>query len=164
MEIVVVGAGAMGCLFGALLGEAGQDVRLLDIRRDHMDAIKQRGLDIEWEGQVRNVKIHAGTHPDPGYRADLVIVFVKSTQTAEVSGLVRDLAGDEGLVLTLQNGMGNAEILAEKIDTDRIIAGTTSHGATLLGLGKSVTPGPVLRSLVRGAGNPRYSYLRWDKS
>ena len=65
-----------------------------------------------------------------------MIVFVKSTQTAGVAPIAASVAAGGGTVMTLQNGMGNAESLAEVLDPARILAGTTSHGATLLGPGR----------------------------
>ncbi len=92
-------------------------------------------MQIEREGVRRSVRIEATTSPeDIGY-SELVILFVKSTQTQKASAVARQLAGETGLVLTLQNGMGNADVIAESIDPTRILAGTTSHGATLLKAG-----------------------------
>jgi 2-dehydropantoate 2-reductase len=135
MKTAIVGAGAMGSLFGALLSEAGNDVWLYDVWHEHVDAINRNGLQIEREGVTREARIPATTDPGKIDRTELVILFVKSTQTETASGIARQLAGDTGSVLTLQNGMGNADIIAEYIDPERILAGTTSHGATLLEAG-----------------------------
>jgi 2-dehydropantoate 2-reductase len=135
MKTAIVGAGAMGSLFGALLSEGGNDVRLYDVWQEHVDAINQSGLQIEREGIRRSVRIAATNSPQEIGPNDLVILFVKSTQTKTASDVARQLAGESGLVLTLQNGMGNADVIAEKIDPARILAGTTSHGATLLEAG-----------------------------
>jgi 2-dehydropantoate 2-reductase len=135
MKIAVIGAGAMGSLFGALLAEAGQQVTLLDIRRDHVDAVNADGLVVEKEDTRRQIRIRATQDADSIDPTDLCIVFVKSTQTAAAAQTVARLAGPSTPVLTLQNGMGNAETLAEALDPARIIAGTTSHGATFLGPG-----------------------------
>jgi 2-dehydropantoate 2-reductase len=136
MNIKVIGAGAMGSLFGALLAEAGETVTLLDIRRDHVDAVNARGLSIEKAGARRIVRLQATTGVDEsGPAADLSIVFVKSTHTAAAAETAARLSGKTGLVLTLQNGMGNADTLAHTLSPDRVIAGTTSHGATFLGPG-----------------------------
>ena len=59
MKIAVIGAGAMGSLFGALLAAAGNEVWLCDIRQDHMDAVKQDGLRIESDGKTRNIRMNA---------------------------------------------------------------------------------------------------------
>ena len=68
MKIAVIGAGAMGSLFGALLAEGGHEVWLCDIWQDHIKALKQNGLKIEWEGQARNVRLNATS--DPRYRRE----------------------------------------------------------------------------------------------
>lgn len=135
MKIAVVGAGAMGSLFGAMLAQAGNQVWLYDVWLEHVQAINQDGLRIEREGQTRTVDLKATSDPAQIGRADLVIIFVKSTQTRTAAETARDLAGFEGAVMTLQNGMGNADVIAEFIEPDRILAGTTSHGATMLGAG-----------------------------
>ena len=135
MNITVIGAGAMGSLFGTLLAEAGETVTLLDIRRDHVDAVNASGLSIEKADARRIVPIQATTDPDRVGKTDLSIVFVKSPQTAAAAETAARLSGNTGLVLTLQNGMGNTDILAETIEPSQVIAGTTSHGATFLGPG-----------------------------
>jgi 2-dehydropantoate 2-reductase len=135
MKIAVVGAGAMGSLFGALLAEAGNDVWLNDVWAEHVHAINLNGLQIEREGARRRVRIKAAVDAREIGEAELVIVFVKSTQTAAAARTAGTLAGASGMVLTLQNGMGNADTIAEVVDPSRVLAGTTSHGATLLGPG-----------------------------
>ncbi|MEJ2164191.1 MAG: 2-dehydropantoate 2-reductase [Desulfobacterales bacterium] len=136
MKIAVVGAGAMGSLFGALLAEAGRDVWLYDVWAEHVRAVNQNGLKIEREGNTRTVRVNAATDPARIDGADLVIIFVKSTQTEAAAETARRIAGPEGMVMTLQNGMGNADTIARSIAADRVLAGTTSHGATMLGAGR----------------------------
>ncbi len=135
MKIAVVGAGAMGSLFGAMLAEAGNEVWLYDVWAEHVQTINKNGLTIEREGQPRTLSIKATTDPKQIGQAQLVIIFVKSTHTASAAETARKLAGSDGAVMTLQNGMGNADILSEFIDPERVLAGTTSHGATMLGPG-----------------------------
>jgi 2-dehydropantoate 2-reductase len=137
MKIAIVGAGAMGSLFGALLhAAAGAEVWLLDVWEAHMAAIESNGLNVEREGITSTVRLRATTQAADIGRADLVIVFVKSTQTATAAKTAAALVNDQGYVLTLQNGLGNADIIARHIAPGRVIAGTTSHGATLLGPGR----------------------------
>ena len=135
MKIAVVGAGAMGSLFGAMLAEAGNDVWLYDVWLEHVQTINQNGLQIEHEGKTRAVQIKATVDPQQIGRAELVIIFVKSSQTNLAAETAQTIAGSNGIVMTLQNGMGNADIIAECIKPERILAGTTSHGATLLSPG-----------------------------
>lgn len=135
MKIAIVGAGAMGSLFGALLAEAGEEVWLVDIWQEHVQAVNAGGLSVESDGSQRRVQLKATTDPAAASGAQLVIIFVKSTHTAAAAASAALLADGTASVLTLQNGMGNAETLAETIDPGQIIVGTTSHGATLLGPG-----------------------------
>ena len=135
MKIAVVGAGAMGSLFGALLSEAGNEVWLNDVWPEHVQTINRNGLQIEREGKTRRVKINATTDAHEIGKAELVIVFVKSTQTRAAAEIAGPIAGKDGMVLTLQNGMGNADTISEAVKPTLVLAGTTSHGATLLGPG-----------------------------
>jgi len=135
MKIAVIGAGAMGSLFGALMAEGGHEVWLCDVRQNHINAVKKNGLKIEFEGKIRNVRLNAAANPQQIGDSDLVLIFVKSTQTRPAAESAALLAGPNGLVMTLQNGMGNADAIAEYISPNRIVAGTTAHGATMLTAG-----------------------------
>jgi 2-dehydropantoate 2-reductase len=136
MKTAVIGAGAMGSLFGGLLTESGVAVWLLDIWEAHINTLNQSGLTIEREGVTRVVRPNAVTDPQSIGQVDLVIVFVKSTHTAAAARTAAGLVRPDGLVLTLQNGMGNADILGQAVKPDKVLAGTTSHGATMLGPGR----------------------------
>ena len=136
MKVAVVGAGAMGSLFGALLAEAGAAVWLVDVWEAHMEAVNSQGLSIEREGRVRYVALNATTDPREVGNCDLVIVFVKSIHTEDASRTAAMLAGKDGAVVTLQNGMGNADRIARDVDPRKVLAGTTSYGGTMLGPGK----------------------------
>jgi 2-dehydropantoate 2-reductase len=136
LKVAVVGAGAMGSLFGGLLAEAGADVWLIDVWKAHVDTVNEQGLTIEREGRTRTIYLQAASDPTAVGQSDLVIVFVKSTHTAGAAQTACSVAGQKGLVLTLQNGMGNADRIAQDVDPMNVIAGTTSYGATMLGPGK----------------------------
>jgi len=136
MKIAVLGSGAMGCLYGGCLAEAGYDVTLIDVWKQHVDAINENGLYIEGvsgDRVIRNIK--AVTDLSSLGVADLLIVFVKATITKEAMEQARGLVGENTVVLTLQNGLGNIEKIAEVVGKKKVIAGTTGHGSTLLGPG-----------------------------
>jgi len=135
MKTVIIGAGAMGSLFGGLLSEAGADVWLLDVWEEHVQTLNREGLSIEWQGHSRRISVKATTDPDEPGQADLVILFVKSLQTPVAAKTAAALLSDQGITLTLQNGMGNADILAGAVSGRPVLAGTTAHGATMLGPG-----------------------------
>ncbi len=126
----------MGCLFGGLLAEAGADVQLLDVWPEHVRALNEKGLSVTREGEERVIEVQAFVDPGEIREADLALIFVKHSQTREAAATAIRLLGDRGYLLTLQNGMGNAEILAEVAGPDRVLCGTTAQGAMLLGPGK----------------------------
>ncbi|MBL7064231.1 MAG: 2-dehydropantoate 2-reductase [Anaerolineae bacterium] len=136
MRIAVVGAGAMGSLFGGKLS-AVTEVTLLDPWAEHVAAMQQDGLHIvELNGDETIIPVAATTDPAAVPEVDLVIVFVKAHATRRASQWASRFLAPDGLALTLQNGVGNAEMMAEVLGADRVVAGITSHGATLLGPGR----------------------------
>lgn len=138
MKIAIIGAGAMGCLYGAKLSTVeSNEVFLIDIRQDYIDAINTEGIFVEENGVVFNYKRVVGsTDPNKIGPVDLAVIFVKSTETAEAASGTRAIFGKDTIALTLQNGLGNLDILCERMDKRNIIAGTTAHGAYMIGPGR----------------------------
>ncbi len=136
MRIAVSGAGAMGSLFGGKLS-AVTEVTLLDPWAEHVAAMQRDGLRIvELDGRETTVPVTATTDPATVPEVDLAIIFVKSHGTRQASQWTSHFLAPDGLALTLQNGVGNGEMMAEVLGADRVVAGVTSHGATLLGPGQ----------------------------
>ena len=131
MRVVVQGAGSLGSLVGGLLAAAGEDVTLLGRPGEHLDRVGAEGLVVE-HVDGGETTTHPETASDPAVvaDADLVVVCVKSYDTTDAA---RELAGhlDGADVLSLQNGLGNAETLAEHVPPEAVLAGTTTHGAVL---------------------------------
>lgn len=153
MRVAVVGAGAMGCLYGGHLAEAGVDVTLVDIWREHVDAINAKGLHITGVSGNRAVHVPATTDPETVGEVDLMLLFVKSYDTAQAVRDSSPLIGGDTCVLTLQNGLGNLEAITEAVGAGRVLGGTTSHGSTLVGPGemRHAGVGPtVIGALDRG--------------
>ncbi|MDR1376974.1 MAG: 2-dehydropantoate 2-reductase [Synergistaceae bacterium] len=137
MKTAILGSGAMGCLYGGMLAEAGNDVVLVDVWKEHMDAVNGSGLKIEDSNGERTVKnIRGVTDPTAAGPVDLVIVFVKATATEQAMRGALCLVGENTTVLTLQNGLGNVEKICGVVGAPRVVAGTTGHGSTLVGPGK----------------------------
>ena len=111
MNITIIGAGAMGSLFGSLLARSGENVLLIDIWQEHVNAINSNGLEVEFDGKTTRVNIQASSKIQDARKSDLVIIFVKSTQTEQAASQAVKCINDNGVVLTLQNGMGNADII-----------------------------------------------------
>lgn len=136
MRIAVVGAGSMGCAFGGRLAEAGNEVWLIDVWQEHVDRISRDGLRIEGVGGERVVsRVKATIDPSRVGLVDLILVFVKSTETRTAVQSALPLAAENTLFLTLQNGLGNRDIIAEVAGEERVLAGVTFDGAALLGPG-----------------------------
>lgn len=126
----------MGSLYGGKLA-AVTPVTLLDAWADHIAAIQQNGLRItELDGSEEVASVSATTDPGEVPPADLVIIFVKSHATEQASRWAARFVKREGIALTLQNGVGNAETMAAVLGSERVVAGVTAHGATLLGPGR----------------------------
>lgn len=141
MKIAIIGAGAMGSLFGGRLALAGEEVWLLDVWEEHVRTITEKGLVIAAKDGEATARPRATTAPAEVGPADLVIVFVKATATEGAARTAATLLGPNTAVLTLQNGYGNAEAIAAVVGKERVIAGTTAQGATLLGPGRIMHAG-----------------------
>ncbi len=138
MKISIIGSGAMGSLFGGGLASSGHEVVLYDVYKDHVDAINRDGLAIEdaATGAVKVVRPKASADPEAVRDSDVMIIFVKSTNTEEAAADFKAYAKPSTIALTLQNGLGNEAILRKHFGPARTAAGVTSQGATFLGPGK----------------------------
>ena len=135
MRITIIGAGAMGSLFGGLLSSVAE-VGLVDLWREHVDAIRRDGLRLVEPTGEQVVQISATTDPAEAGPTDLAIIFVKSHQTEWGAEIAGSILKPDGLALTLQNGLGNRDVLARVLGAARAWQGVTAHGATLLGPGR----------------------------
>jgi 2-dehydropantoate 2-reductase len=131
MKIAVLGAGAMGSLFGGKLAQGGHEVTLISTWAEHVERINREGLVMDGLAGGGRVKVRACLSAAEAGPAELVIVFVKAPQTREAMAGALALVGPETMVLTLQNGLGNVESLVEVVGPGPVMAGTSSHGANL---------------------------------
>lgn len=122
MKIAIVGAGALGLYYGALLQRAGEDVHFL-LRRD-FEAIVRNGLKVfSTDGDFVLPHVKGYRTPDEIGAADLVLVGLKTFANDRYEELIRPLVGAETRILTLQNGLGNEEALAALFGPERVIGG-----------------------------------------
>lgn len=127
MNIVVMGAGAIGSLFGALLSKKN-NVTLIG-RASHVNVIRKNGLKIEGKTRL-NTKISAEHSIDKLlFTPDLLILTVKAYDTEEAMNQAKHIIGKDTIILSLQNGLGNIEKIQENVSNNNIIAGVTTHGA-----------------------------------
>lgn len=137
MKVAIVGCGAMGSVYAGLLAGAGNDVLVIDGWQAHVDAIASNGLRIEGASGDRTVKLRAFTAPQaPDEVADLVIVAAKAVQVADAARTAARLVGTDTVVLTIQNGLGSADIVAEAVGGDKLAVGiAAAFGASMRGPG-----------------------------
>jgi 2-dehydropantoate 2-reductase len=136
MEIAVVGPGAIGCLFAAYLATAGGSVWLLDHRPERAKVLRERGVTVESERGDFHARLQVTATPTEIRSAELLILCVKANNTADAAARLQGSISPQSHLLTLQNGLGNVERLGEFFGSSQILAGTTSHGATLLEVGR----------------------------
>lgn len=135
MKIAVVGPGALGCLVGGFLSKSGEEVWFLDKHPERANKLSNDGIKIEGISGEYNIKVKATCDPKEIGVSDLVIICVKSYDTEQATKNTKALVSDNTLVLTLQNGLGNIEVIGEIVGQEKVIGGTTSHGSTSLGDG-----------------------------
>ncbi len=156
MKIAVVGAGALGCVFGAALTRAGNETWLVSRSAERAAALCRDGLVVEDAAGTRVVPIRATAEPAEVGHVDLVVVLVKSFDTAAAMTAALPVVGPRTLVMSLQNGMGNEEVLASIVGAERLLAGRTYVGGVLLAPGRiradSAGKATVIGDLDRPAG------------
>jgi 2-dehydropantoate 2-reductase len=135
MRICILGAGSLGCAIGGVLTEAGSDVTLVNRSATQVDAMNRKGLRLREGASERTVKVKAALDCRGMGPVDLIIVLVKSFHTREAMQAAAPLIGEDTAILSLQNGLGHEDILAEIARRDRILAGKTYAGGMMLGPG-----------------------------
>jgi len=177
--ILIVGTGALACLFAARLSAIGVEVTLLGTWREGLKAL-QKGVRLEENGEETIYPVRATSNPSDCFGMRDALVLVKAWQTERAARQLGMCLAPDGVALTLQNGYGNREILAKSLGPNNVALGVTTTGATLTGPGR-VRPGgqgtisveshprlgPVI-SLLRQAGfvveeTPNADSLVWSK-
>lgn len=144
----IVGAGAMGSAIGGHLALAGHGVTLVDIRADHIDAVREHGLVMHRpDDDPVTVELAATTAPGQDLGAvDVAVFMCKGFATVEAARSVAHAIGPDALAVTLQNGLGNDRRLGEVLPVGQVVPGTTTIGA------ETVAPGEVLLAPTTAAG------------
>lgn len=137
MKIAIFGVGAMGSVYAALLADAGHEVFAIDVWKDHVDAIRDHGLHVEGASGDRTVtSIHAATEPGVACGADLYIIATKASGVGAAARAIQPLMGPASLVLTIQNGLGAGDRIAEHMPVDNVLLGVAEgFGASMRGPG-----------------------------
>jgi len=136
MKIAILGCGAMGSVYAGLLASGGHEVWAVDTWREHIEAIRERGLRVEGASGDRTVKIHATSEPDDVGQVDLVVIATKASAVGAAALVAARLVRSDGVILTIQNGLGSGDRIAQHVNTDKVMLGIASNfGASMKGPG-----------------------------
>lgn len=163
LRIAVVGAGAIGLYYGGKLAHFGRDVHFL-LRSDYETA-RKRGLRIQSKGEnIHVAKVKAYRSTSEIGPCDLVMVAVKATSNPEIPALIEPLLSEKTMILTLQNGIGNEEFLAEYFGAARILGGICfiCLNRTAPGLVEKYDSGRLIIGEFQGYPQPRLHDLAWE--
>jgi 2-dehydropantoate 2-reductase len=144
--ILIVGTGAMGSLFAARLAQAGHPVTMLGTWKEGVEALRSNGVRLIEAGETeRRLAVQATSDPRECIGARYALVLVKAWQTARAARQLEECLAPDGLAVTLQNGLGNRETLAQSLGPERVALGVTTTGATLIEAGqvKAGGEGPI---------------------
>jgi 2-dehydropantoate 2-reductase len=139
--VAIVGAGAMGCLFAARLGECGARVTVVDVDHERLSIIGRDGITLTDDNGSRVIAVRAALAAEVAPPVDLVLLFTKGTHSAVAIRSVAHLAASKPIALTLQNGIGNADLLAESFGAEHVLLGTAHVPADLTAPASVVTHG-----------------------
>ncbi len=136
MKICIVGTGAMGSVYAGLLGHAGNEVWAFDRWDEHIEAIRKKGLRVEGISGDHTVNINATSNISDVGDCDLVVIATKAMDVAPAAELAGGLLGRNAVVLTIQNGLGSSDIVADIIGSEKVIAGIAGgFGASIISPG-----------------------------
>ena len=131
MQIAILGAGAMGSLFGAYLSQ-NNHVCLIDVNEKRVDDLKRKGVSITEKDQVRTFHPDAVCDSTGMPVADVIVVFVKAMFTEQALETNRRLIGPDTYLISFQNGAGHQEKLGKFADAEHVVLGTTQHNSSIL--------------------------------
>ena len=135
-DILILGTGALATLFAARLASSGCSITMLGTWPEALSALNRDGARLmDADGREQSFPVRAIHDPKDCPGARYAMVLVKSWQTERVAHQLKACLADDGLAVTLQNGLGNREILAGRLGGSRVALGTITIGATLLGPG-----------------------------
>lgn len=152
----------MGCLFGGLLQRAGQDVTLVDVSAELIAAVNGTGLVLERDGEVHTIAVPAVFAADLAAPPEMVVLFTKTLHSEAALESVRHVLAEDTVLLSLQNGLGNEEVMARFVPRERIVQGVTTFPADVVAPGRvrSLGAGVTRIMSLEGGVTPRLERIR----
>jgi 2-dehydropantoate 2-reductase len=149
-DVLIVGTGALATLFAARLAQSGHHVTMLGTWKEGLDALSKNGARLlDTQEDEYQFAVQVANDPRECVGIKYALVLVKAWQTERVARQLAECLPENGLAVTLQNGLGNRETLAQSLGPDRVALGTTTTGATLLGPGLARAGGEGIISIER---------------
>ena len=157
LRVAVIGAGAMGSIFGAAFTRSGAEVAFADNRADQVEAIARDGLAVEGALGSFHLKPRASLDAAAFGPVDCALILVDANATSAAARAAAACLAPEGFALTLQNGIGNIEALTEILGEARVLAGSTYNSGAVLGPGRALhsNAGPTVIGELDGRDTPR---------
>jgi len=132
MKVAVVGCGAMGSVYAALLADAGHEVWAIDSWKEHVDAMKANGLRLEGASGDRTVRVHATMDAADAGPCDLAILSTKAMHVEKAAQSMQPLLRKDTVVLSIQNGLGGPDTAAKVLGRERVLVGVVGgFGASM---------------------------------
>ncbi|RAZ66450.1 ketopantoate reductase family protein [Planococcus maitriensis] len=132
MKILIAGAGAMACLTGGKLKASGEEVRLYNRLNSHVEAINEKGLRIvEKDNSITQIGLEVVQDLEAGEQVDILLVLLKAQANEAVLSKLRGKLAEGTVIVTMQNGIGNAETIRQLFPMNTVVSGTLGHGASV---------------------------------
>jgi 2-dehydropantoate 2-reductase len=136
VKIAIVGTGAMGSVYAGLFASAGHEVWAIDTWREHVEAMRAKGLRLEGASGDRTVRVNATSDARDAGVCDLVILATKAMHVAAAAASAKPLLGRDTAVLSVQNGLGGPDTAAGVLGRERVMVGVVGgFGASMKGPG-----------------------------
>jgi len=132
MKILIAGAGAMACLTGGKLKASGEDVRLYNRLNSHVETINKQGLRlVEKDNSVTHIDLEIVQDLQADEQVDILLVLLKAQANEAVLSKLRNKLAKETVIVTMQNGIGNADTIQQLFPKNTVVSGTLGHGASV---------------------------------
>lgn len=159
MSVLIVGSGALACLFAARLAAIGEQINMLASWPEGLHALQSSGVTLEVDGTRATYPVQAGSDPQAFAGARRALVLVKAWQTPRTAQQLAACLAPDGVALTLQNGLGNQETLEQALGAQRVAVGVITTGATMTGPGAVRWGGDGVISLGAHAAQAEFAAL-----
>jgi 2-dehydropantoate 2-reductase len=164
MRIAVIGSGAMGMLFGGRLALKEHDVTMIDVIPSVIEKLNRDGLHLEFDDGEHTIPVKASFAKDMKEKVDLAILFTKTIHSQSALETIHYFMDKNSYLLTLQNGIGNVELISEYVPNDRILVGVTNFPSDVKGVGHISSHGSGYTKIMSVNGKENNTLIKTNKA